>query len=500
MGLFGPTYAAYDTIEAAKRIQEKAVNDRSYDTPAKEAKLLKKLASENDNRKLFYFSLVNQPMIRRAAISRIADPRAISMLVRMYKGNSETLRCCAESPVIQDSDLSRIIFQGIDYSKPGSGELEKYILMEKIRNEYVLVDTMLRVGEELRLAVLPRLREKQSLIDLVTSASGKTRETAIGRLLESWPDSAGEDLTKLTIRQVHEHKYGTAADFREQLQLSDERLDREILAAIKEDALLYDPESMDYDFVLAFLDHSNENVNKAGNHPEQDILRAALSKLTEEQVLALTKDRRKSNPEVMESVLGFLSEKTLQKVALNNKAWGLPAAIKAGKETLVKLYEKVKNQVRPDEVLLRNCLREIRDENDLVRLMEKYPEDGERISRQILSVSGSEELIIRCLKEYPFETETVLKKLSPEGRKNVALYAKSEEMRSLAAKTLLDTGHVRVLRNRCRYCGGEVETIRVQAETIEAHNFYRCKQCGRSEHETILDYTPLGKDQYIYEN
>ena len=82
----------------------------------------------------------------------------------------------------------------------------------------------------------------------------------------------------------------------------------------------------------------------------------------------------------------------------------------------------------------------------------------------------------------------------------MALYAKSEEMRSLAAKTLLDTGHVRVLRNRCRYCGGEVETIRVQAETIEAHNFYRCKQCGRSEHETILDYTPLGKDQYIYEN
>ena len=115
------------------------------------------------------------------------------------------------------------------------------------------------------------------------------------------------------------------------------------------------------------------------------------------------------------------------------------------------------------------------------------------------AVSSSEELIVRCLKEYPLESMAVLKKLSPEGRKSVALHAKSEDMRSLAARTLLDTGHVRVLRNRCRYCGGEVEITRAQAGTIEAHNFYRCKQCGRTEHETVLDSVPMAVEKYIYE-
>lgn len=529
MGLLRPTYAAYDTIEAAKSIQEKATNEHSYDAPAKETKLLKKLASENDNQKLFYFSLVSRPLIRTAAISRISDPRAISMLVRMYKGNIEALRCCAESPVIQDDDLSWIIFQGIDYPKPGSKELEKYILMGKIRNEQVLVDTMLRVGEELRLAALPHLHEKQSFLDLVMRASGTSREAAIGRLLELWPDSAREDLTKLIIRQVREHKYGVAADLRETLQIVDKQIDDVILDRVRNDALLYDRESVDtgrlpgwmtsigykdgavrlidsvssenmtYDFVLAFLDHVNENAETAGNHPEQDILESAISKLSEEQVLALIKDRPKSDPEVRRVVLGYLSPKTLQKIALNNRTWGLTAAILAGEETLRELYEKQKKLARPDPAVLQECLSRIRDDKNLVRLMEECPQDGDRIGRRILSVSSSEELIVRCLKEYPLESMTALKKLSPEGRKSVALYAKSEDMRSLAARTLLNTGHVRVLRNRCRYCGGEVEITRAQAGTIEAHNVYHCKQCGRIEHETILDFVPMAADQYIYE-
>ncbi len=67
-------------------------------------------------------------------------------------------------------------------------------------------------------------------------------------------------------------------------------------------------------------------------------------------------------------------------------------------------------------------------------------------------------------------------------------------------QALLETGHVSVLHGRCRYCGGAVTTSVLYQGTIEAHAYWRCTNCGRDQHQTILGTeTPLVGDFYIYE-
>ena len=556
MPVFG---ISYSTRQDAEKAKAKAAKVHKYDSPRAEEKLIRKLSSLTDNRKLFYYALIDRPKIRAAAVSRITDPDALHMLSQLFAGSTGALRDCADNPGIREDDLDWIVRQGLRSDSPDETALKEYIIANKLQSEQLLCNMAMNLKEEpLQHLALSRLQDKKSILDVIED-SPKLRSTATERLRELWPDSAEHDLAAAMLRMADRHVYSTAADIRKQLSGTDEETDRRILSALENDSslkpetnkstgrispasaslftqmcavkLLETAVSSDaiLDFALRYTILSPEGEKRYG--ADRDLLNAALSKLTDKQLLSLIRKADAPHTENKRMAVRFLSQESLLSVALKNKYVGGEAAglltsagdlenvvlsskcapakesaLKAlrkaegGQQVLARLYEQ---RIKDDtlEFSASDCLRNITDEELLSAMMDSCSGDeeiGKDIAERLLFITKAEDKIVKCLTSWPLANRTALKNLSREGRITLARSAINAGVRSDAAETLLDTGHVRVLRNRCTYCGGQVETVRILAGTIEAHNLYKCTQCGRTEHETILDPVRLVKDIYIY--
>ena len=507
----------YSSFDIAKKTKEKASADHSYDKPAAEEKLLKKIPSVKDDNKLFYYAVIDRPAVRNAAIDALTDPKAIQMAAHMNEDNYDTLRHCVDNPNIAESDIRWIMHRTAGFAAAES--LLRHIITEKLHSEKDLLEAAeAMVIEEQRLLAISRLNQKESLRRLVAQFTGQPAKAAADRYRELYPETAGQDLCEVVKQLLTAGKYRAAYELRDGLQLSDQEnqdLEKEILSAISNDTRLQ-PKKEKNGIGL------NGNPQAAMSTYEFAPVAWLLETITPGKALysfvkkwktssVLPEKEFAADQKVLEIVVPKLSREQLLDLISKNSEKCLVAARFAvqklakeedGLQIILDAYNRMREKASEDKQKLRNFLWDINDDRALAFLLDHAPDDAaekKSIAERILWISRSEDLIVRCLTEYDMNSASSIRKLSEEGRKTLALSARNARVRSEAAKTLQDTGHVRILRNRCSYCGAEVTSELILAGTIEAHYFYKCTGCGRTEHETILGPQELRQDIYIYD-
>lgn len=517
MLFFGPK-DTYSTPETARKTRDKARADHSYDKPAAAEKLLKKIPAIKDDNKLFYYAMIDRPSVRAAAIAALTDPKAVRMAAQMYEENYEALRNCVDNPHITGDAIFWILNRTAGFTEAGS--LHRYIIAEKLHSEKELLDAAeTMVLEEDRSCAISLLKQKESLLRLAENPRGKAAEAAADRYRELFPEDADRDISEIMLRQLKQGRYYEADVLWGRLQLSDserQNMEKEILSALSSDPRLQPkkeknsigiyvtPEAslsiMQMMPVVRLLETITpgkalysfvRNWRTSSVLPEKDkyaadqaVLDVVVPKLTREQLTDLIAKHGEKCP-----VAGTFALRILTKD-------------EDGPQIILDAFNEISKKDTEDRKKLRNFLWSIDDDRALGFLLDNTPADSkerELVAERILWVSKSEDLIVRCLTEYDMDRASAIFGLSEEGRKTLALSARNAGVRSEAAKTLQKTGHVRVLRDRCTYCGAEVTSELILKGTIEAHYLYRCTGCGRTEHETILGPVTLKRDIYVYE-
>ncbi len=516
MFFFGPK-DTYSNFDIAKKTKTKASADHSYDKPAAEEKLLKKIPSIKDDNKLFYYAVLDRPALRNAAIDALTDPKAILMAAHMNEDNYDALRHCVDNPNIAESDIRWIMHRTAGFTAAGS--LHRHIITEKLHSEKDLLEAAeAMVIEEQRLLAISLLNQKESLRRIAANFTGQPAKSAADRYRELYPETADQDLCEVVKQLLTAHKYRAAYELRDGLQLSDQEnqdLEKEILSAISNDTRLQ-PEKEKIGIGRFVTPKATMGVHEFP--PVASLLETitpgkalySFVKKWKTSSVLLAKEFA-ADQEVLKIVVPRLSRKQLfdlvskdsEKCPVASKfAFQKLAKEEDGPQIILDAYNRIRENAAGDKQKLRNFLWDINDDRALAYLLDHAPDDAtekEWIVERILWISKSEDLIVRCLTEYDMDKGSAIHGLSEEGRKTLALSARNARVRSEAAKTLQNTGHVRILRNRCSYCGAEVTSELILAGTIEAHYFYRCTGCGRTEHETILGPQELRQDIYIYD-
>ncbi|MBR2996381.1 MAG: hypothetical protein IKF45_06685 [Lachnospiraceae bacterium] len=518
MLFFGPK-DTYSTPETARKTRDKAQADHSYDRPAAAEKLLKKIPAIKDDNKLFYYAMIDRPEVRAAAIAALTDPKAIHMAVQLFEeGNYDALRNCVDNPHIAEGDIYGILRSTAGFITAGS--LRRYIIAEKLHSEKELVDFAdSLVDPEDSVCAISRLKQKKALLELTESRKSRVIEAAADRYRELYPEDADRDISEIMLRQLKEGRYFEADVLWGRLQLSDserQNMEKEILSALSSDPRLQPKKEKNsigisvtpeasmsimqmmpvvrlletitpgkalYSFVRNWKT-SSVLPEKNKYAADQAVLDVVMPKLTREQLTDLIAKHGEKCP-----VAGTFALRILAKD-------------EDGPQIILDAFTEISKKDTEDRKKLRNFLWSIDDDRALGFLLDNTPADSkerELVAERILWVSKSEDLIVRCLTEYDMDRASAIFNLSEEGRKTLALSARNAGVRSEAAKTLQKTGHVRVLRDRCVYCGAEVTSELILKGTIEAHYLYRCTGCGRTEHETILGPVTLKRDIYVYE-
>ena len=524
----------YETPNDAKKTREKARQDRSLEKPGAKEKLLAKLPGIKREDKLFYYACMEDPEVRRAAISQLSDPHALQMLIELYPKNTMILRCCADNPNIAEPELLRI------GRWSGDPELSAYVVSKKLQSESSLLEIARGSSDEkLALCALAGLQTRESLTRVLREKQGAVFQSAKERTAAQWPDQADEIFAE-TLRFLIERKWWISASaLIETLQKRNGEFDKLLLDCIKSDAQIGNisgkcdaairligcvrSEQLLLDFAKTYEIEASRSGGKT--HGEPKILDAVMARLSEQQLLAVIAEADPKLRENKLSAMNRLSQDALVQIALHDRSLASDAAKRIRspeilrhiaqaadapyvRETPIKTLGEVPGGAEILEAFLEQrgkmdykILRAITDEDVLCRLQQKFPDTAE-VAERLLYYTTSEARIVECLttRNSEISLQKLTQHVSQEGRIRVATEAKSTHMRSLAAQTLLETGHVSVLHGRCRYCGGAVTTSVLYQGTIEAHAYWHCTSCGRDQHQTILGTeTPLVGDFYIYE-
>ena len=517
MFLFGPK-GSYATNEAAKRTREKAKEDRSFDKPGAEEKLLKKLPSIKNENMLFYYALLDRPAVRAAAIAQITDPNALHMIAQLGNDDSDALRNLVDNPHTTENDIRSILWN--DTANLRKDGLRRYIIEEKLHSENDILDAALNMkSEDTRECAISCLTQKSSFLTLIKQSPASKVSAAVDRLRELFSETADRDLYELLLGMLANRNYAGAAELRDNLKLSDKMnqdLDKEILSAISKDTRLQ-PKKQKNALGISITPEASMDIYEMrpvirllDSVTPGKALYSFVRKWNTSSVL-LEKDKYAADQAVLEAVVPKLTLEQLKDLVINyvdkcpvakTLALRILAKEKDGPQLILDVWYQIKKKEAEDSSILRNFIWSISDEKTFALLLDNIPDSAKEkktLVERILWISKSEDLIVRCLTEYDMANASPIFNLSEEGRKTVALKARNAYVRSEAARTLQKTGHVRVLRDRCTYCGAEVVSEYILAGTIEAHFLYRCTGCGRTEHQTILGSVELKRDIYVYD-